>query len=363
MIEKQFASETEDVILERLKGRVDDNIDKRQGSVTHDMTAPASFEFAQAYVSLDDVIALGLNVTEDSPDEFVDLKVQWSGLTRKPAIQSIGTLTFTGEDGTIIPVDTQARTDETNPVFFHTIEEGVITNGTATVNAIAAIGGISGNVEANRIVISLGDLTGVTAVTNTLPFTGGVDRESNLSLLDRYYEKVRRPATSGNAYHYEQWAKEVPGIREVKVKPVWNGPNTVKLILLNDEMESPDPTVIANTITHIENEKPIGAIVTIVGASELPVSVSALLTLSPDTSLSDVSTQFEEGLKKYLQTIAFVDNESTSQPELIRYTRIANVLLDIPSVVDYSNLLVNGGTSNIQPTDEQIGVVGTVTFT
>ena len=363
MIEKQFSSETEDVILERLKDRVDDNIDKRQGSVTHDMTAPASFEFAQAYLSLDDVIALGLNVTEDSPEEFVDLKVQWSGLTRKLAIQSIRTLTFNGEDGTVIPVDTQARTDETNPVFFHTIEEGVITGGTVTVNAIADVGGIDGNVEANRITISLGDLTGVTAVTNTLPFIGGVDRETNLSLLERFYEKVRRPATSGNVYQYEQWAKEVPGVGEVKVTPVWNGAGTVKLVLLDDQKKSPDPSVIAQTIDYIESVRPIGADVTIVGASQLTINVSATLTLAPGADINAVKAQFTEGLKTYLQSIAFVDNELTSQPELIRYTRIANVLLDIPPIIDYTNLLVNGGTSNIQPSDEQVGVVGTVTFT
>lgn len=363
MIERQFTGETEDVILERMKDRVDKNIDKRQGSVTHDMTVPASFEIAQVYQALDDVIALGLNVTEESPDEFVDLKVKWSGITpRKEAIQSIGTLTFTGEDGTVIPVGTQARTDEVIPVFFHTIEEGTIINGFVTINAIADVGGISGNVEANRVVISLGNLTGVTAVTNS-EFIGGVDRETNEALLDRYYEKVRRPATSGNIYHYEQWAKEVPGVKEVKVKPVWNGPNTVKLILLNDQMESPDPVVITNTTDHIASVKPIGADVTIVGATELSINVSAQLTLSPDAVISDVASQFAEGLRTYLQSVAFMDNQLTNQPELIRYTRIANVLLDIPSVIDYSNLLVNGVTSNIQPTDEEVGVVGTVTFT
>lgn len=363
MIERQFENETEDVILERMKGRVDDNIDKRQGSVTHDMTAPASFEIAQVYQALDDVIAYGLNVTEDSPDEFVDLKVKWSGVTRKAAIQSVGALMFEGEEGTIIPIDTQARTDEANPVFFHTIEEGIITNGTVTVNAIADVGGISGNVQSNRIVISLGNLTGVTAVTNPLPFSGGVDRETNASLLERFYEKVRRPATSGNVYQYEQWAKSVAGVGDVKVKPVWNGPGTVKLILLDNQGTSPDPSVITATQTYVESVRPIGADVTYVGATELPINVTANLTLAPGADIVSVTNQFTEGLKAYLQSLAFVDNELTGQPELIRYTRIANVLLDLPPIIDYSNLLVNGGTSNIQPTDEQVGVVGSVTFT
>lgn len=363
MIERQFTGETEDELLNRKLDRVDPSIDKRQGSITFDMLSLNSFEQAQGYIALDDVIQLGLNVTEDSPDEFVDLKVQWSGLTRKPAIQSIGTLTFTGEDGTIIPVDTQARTDQTNPVFFHTIEEGVVTGGSVTVNAIADEGGTRGNVDVNKIVVILGDLTGTATVTNTSPFTGGVDRETNLSLLDRYYEKVRKPATSGNIYQYEQWAKEVPGVGDVKVKPVWNGPGTVKLILLSDEKKSPDPSVITATEMYVESVRPIGADVTYVGATEMPINVTATLTLAPGADINLVKAQFTQGLKTYLQSIAFVDNELTGQPELIRYTRIASVLLDLPPIIDYSNLLVNGGTSNIQPTDEQIGVVGTVTFT
>ncbi|MEK3975501.1 baseplate J/gp47 family protein [Psychrobacillus sp. FSL K6-1267] len=363
MIERQFESETEDVILDRMKGRVDDNIDKRQGSVTHDMTAPASFEIAQVYQALDDVIALGLNVTEDSPDEFVDLKVKWSGVTRKAAIQSTGTFTIVDEEGTVIPVGTPARTDEVNPVYFHTTEEGVVTGGSVTVNAIADEGGTRGNVDANKIVVILGDLTGTATVTNTSPFTGGVDRETNTSLLERFYEKVRRPATSGNIFQYEQWAKSVPGVGDVKVKPVWNGPGTVKLILLDDQRTSPDPSVITATQTYVESVRPIGADVTYVGATELPINVTANLTLAPGADIVSVTNQFTEGLKAYLQSLAFVDNELTGQPELIRYTRIANVLLDLPPIIDYSNLLVNGGTSNIQPTDEQVGVVGSVTFT
>lgn len=362
MIERLYTDETETELLERKLARVDDALDKRQGSIIYDATAANSFETAQAYVALDDVIQFGLNVTSDSPDEFVDLKTQWVGISRIPSINSTGTLTFQGEDGTVIDVGTRARTNEPTPVYFTTTEEGTIVSGQVTVLAIADEGGVSGNVNAGTIVISLGDLTGVTAVTNDVDFVGGVDEETNQSLLDRYYEKVRKPATSGNVYQYEQWAKEVPGVGDVKVYPVWNGAGTVKLVLLDDEKKTPDASIITATQTFVESVRPIGADVTYVGASELAINVSATLTLAPGVSLSEVQAQFERGVSEYLKSIAFVTNEITQEPELIRYTRIANVLLDIPPIIDYVDLLVNGGTSNIQPTDEQVGVVGTVSF-
>lgn len=110
-------------------------------------------------------------------------------------------------------------------------------------------------------------------------------------------------------------------------------------------------------------ERPIGAIVTVVTATDLLINVSATLTLAPGASIGDVTAQFKAGLSEYLKSIAFVTNNITNEPELIRYTRIANVLLDIPPIIDYTDLLVNGGTSNIQPTTEQVGVVGNVVFT
>lgn len=356
MIERQYATETEEAIQARKLARVDPELDQRQGAVIYDALSPNSFEEAQIYNALDDVIGFGLNVTADTPDEFVDLKVKAQGLTRKVSVVATGELTFTGENGTIIQIGTRVRTDETEAVYFVTTTEGTVVAGTVIVNAAAEVGGTDGNVPPNSIVVVLGDLSGTVAVTNANDFIGGVDEETNQSLLDRYYEKVQRPATSGNVFQYEQWAKEVPGVGDVKVYPIWNGPGTVKLVLLDDDKTAPDATVISATITYVESVRPIGADVTIVGASELAINVTANLTLASGATVEEVEATFISGLTTYLQSIAFTG-------ELIRYTRIANVLLDIPPIIDYANLLVNGATANIEPTDEQVGVVGTVTFT
>ncbi|HEX3075032.1 MAG TPA: baseplate J/gp47 family protein, partial [Ignavibacteriales bacterium] len=207
----------------------------------------------------------------------------------------------------------------------------------------------------NSITVVLGNLAGALTVTNANDFIGGVNEETNQALLDRYYEKVQRPATSGNVYQYEQWAKEVAGIGDVKVYPIWAGPGTVKLVLLDDDKTAPDAAVITATETYVESVRPIGADVTIVGATELAINVTATLTLASGATVEGVEASFTSGLTAYLQSIAFTG-------ELIRYTRIANVLLDLPPIIDYANLLVNGATANIEPTDEQVGVVGTVTF-
>ena len=57
----------------------------------------------------------------------------------------------------------------------------------------------------------------------------GEEEESDESLRERYLLKAQAPATSGNPAHYVIWAREVPGVGDANVIPVWNGPGTVKL--------------------------------------------------------------------------------------------------------------------------------------
>lgn len=357
-----YENETKVAILDRMLERIDDNIDKRQGAVVWDLTSPAAFELAQAYLALDQVLTFGF-ATEDTPSNYLNLRCAEMGVYRKPSVKAIGQVVFSGPEGTIIPVGTRVRTDDVETVYFATTAEGTITSGVVTINAEAEVGGINGNVAQGRITLVLGDLTGIVTVNNSHPFDGGVDTESDASLLARYTDKVSKPVTSGNKYHYEQWAKEVAGVGDAKVYPLWAGAGTVKVVLLDDEKTAPAPTVVDAVIAHIGEVAPVGATVTVDSATELPINVSAKLTLAPGADINEVTAQFSSALTEYLKSVAFKSNEFTGAPELIRYTQIANLLLDIPPIIDYEKLTVNSGTANIQPTSEQVGVVGAVVFT
>lgn len=63
--------------------------------------------------------------------------------------------------------------------------------------------------------------------------------------------------------------------------------------------------------------------------------------------------QLENGTKEYLKDLAFND-------PIVRYTRIQSIILGIPPVIDYSNLLVNSGTQNIEIAMDSVAVLGAV---
>lgn len=349
-ITPRFTNETEQAILERMFEAMRDDIGKRQGDIAYDLSDPAAQEFAQAYIALDQTLSFAF-LNEDMPSDLLTISASDFGVDRKPSVVAKGEVTLKGPIGQLVPKDTQVRTDD--GVYFKTLVDVVLMQETAKVSVEALFGGISGNVDVGEIDTIVGDLAGVLTVTNELAFDNGVDEESDESLLQRVYDKVRKPATSGNVYHYEQWAREVSGVGAARVYPIWNGPGTVKVVLLGDDKQSPPQTVIDATITHIEEERPVGASVTVVGASEVPININAELTLASGATIDEVKVDIETAVHAYLESLAFTDS-------LVRYTRIAAILLDVPRIIDYENLTVNGGTANIEVTNDQVAILGMV---
>lgn len=348
----RFTTETEEVILKRILDAVVLEVDKRQGSVTYDLTDPVAQEFAQAYIAMDLLLSFAF-LSEDMPSDLLTLAASDLGVDRKPAVSATGNVKLTGPNNQVVPAGTQIRT---NDGVYYTIDNQVTIRGGGVTASITAVeGGTSGNVEIGEINTMVGNLVGIVSVTNEVAITNGIDEESDSALLQRTYDKVRKPATSGNGYHYEQWAKEVAGIGDAKVFPVWDGPGTVKVVLLSDEKKSPSPEVVETVKQHIESERPVGATVTVLGATEVPINVTARITLKQGAQAAEAKTQFEAALAEYLKSLAFTDNT-------IRYTKIASLLLDVPSIVDYAELQVNTTTTNVTTTEEQVPVVGTVTL-
>ena len=348
----RFTTETEEVILQRILDAIAPQVDKRQGSVAYDLTDPVAQEFAQAYIAMDLLLSY-VFLSEDMPSDLLTIAASDLGVDRKPAVKATGNINLTGPANQVVPAGTQVRT---NDGIYYTIDNQVtLTGGKATASITAVEGGTSGNVGIGEINTIVGNLVGIVSVTNAVAITNGIDEESDNALLQRTYDKVRKPATSGNGYHYEQWAKEVAGIGDAKVFPIWNGAGTVKVVVLSDEKKAPGAEVIENVKKHIESERPVGATVTVLGATEVPINVTARITLKPGAEAAAAKTQFQAALSEYLKSLAFTDNT-------VRYTKIASLLLDVPTIVDYAELKVNTATTNVQTTAEQVPVVGTVTL-
>jgi len=322
--------------------------DTREGSYTNDLVGPVALELWKLYDSMNALIPIVY--VDETSGEYIDKKAGYYGIVRKPGTKAYATMHFTGNDGTIIPQGTVFLTAD--GLEFETEESVTITGGIASVVANAAEVGELYNVAAGTITQQIVSISGLSSITNEAA-VGGTDPESDKSLVERLYNYLQKPATSGNVYHYEQWALEVDGVGGVKVVPLWNGAGTVKVLIVGPNKTPVDSAIVTQCAEHIELYRPIGATVTVMSAEGLAINVEATISIESTTTKAAVQAAFESSLAAYLQSIAFNKYE-------IVYNRIAFMLLDIEGVIDYSSLTVNGGTVNITVGDDQVPIAGTV---
>lgn len=345
----------ENLTVESIKtdilSRIDAGIDIREGSYTNDMISAAAYEIWKLYQSLDAVVPIAY--VDETSGEYIDKRCAEFGITRKAGTAATATLHFTGTDGTVIPAGKVFLTSD--GLEFETVTAATIASGAATATATAAEIGEAYNVAAGTIVRQLSSLSGLNAVTNDAA-TGGTDAETDAALVARLYAFLQRPATSGNAYHYEQWALAVSGVGAVKVTPTWDGAGTVKVLIADEDKQPVDAAVVTACADYIEDNRPIGATVTVASVAALEINVAAAITIDGTTTKAAVRTALMAALSAYFESIAMAQYT-------VAYHRVAYILLDIAGVTDYTALTVNSGAVNVTVGADQVPVVGTVEVT
>jgi uncharacterized phage protein gp47/JayE len=204
-------------------------------------------------------------------------------------------------------------------------------------------------------------LSGVTSVTNTSVATGGYDAETDAELIERYYEYLQLPIVSGNKYHYKSWAKSQTGVGNAKVFPLESGDNTVGVCIIDSNSQPASPELVATVQEYIDpdssgtgdGEAPIGAYCTVYSATALLLAIVCTLTLNNGYVLADVRTNIQNSINAYLKSIAF-------DLTYLSYAKIGNCILDSEGVSDYSSLLINGGTINLNIGEKQVCILNSL---
>lgn len=328
--------------------RVSNAYDKLVGSFFYDLLFPPSVELER--IDAENLAMLDRGMADTATGEDLDRVAGEIGLTRKAGSYATVILRFTGPDGTLIPAGTVARSDAAD---YRTSVDGIIKGGYTDIPAVCTTLGRIGNAAAEAVTRI--DLSGIT-VTNPAPITNGTDPETDDELRARYYFEVQHPPGSGNPYDYVRWAMEVDGCRAAKCIPLWNGNGTVKVIIIGQSGETPDSLREA-VAAHIEAVRPVGADVTVVGATPVLINVAVKLLYSDGFTADEMQTAAIEAIAAYLDSVAF-------QGKAISYAHIGARLLKITGVYDYDpdTLTVNGDTENIVIAADEIAMVGSVTI-
>ncbi|SCY30229.1 baseplate J/gp47 family protein [Lysinibacillus fusiformis] len=339
-------------IHENMLNTINDTFDKSNGGFTYDVTRSiANVVNGQSEKSNETIDKL--NVDNLTGEELTRFVFQRAGITRKEATFATTFVKLFGNANQTVSEKALLAADE---IFYETKEASVLNvNGEGYVEVMCQLSGPIGNVPVGAIKSFPVTIAGVTSVINENAVTNGYAAESDEDLRKRYYDKLQRPGKAGNKYHYEEWAKEVIGVGKVKVYPLWDGPLTIKVVIVDANIEIPSEQLINDVLEHIESERPFGAIVTVTGATSLEINVRVDITVQEGLINEDVKIALKANIKRYLKSLAF-------ESEYVSRAQIGKIILETEGIVDYVDLRLNEGTSNIEIPDTNIPTLGTVTL-
>lgn len=352
-------------ILQQMLDKVPNTFDKREGSVIYDALAPAARELANMYLAIDERLKNTFAGTADR--EWLINRCAEIGIAPFEATYAIRKGVFS--PSTLeIAIGERFSFEDVNFVVTEKLEAGVYSLQCEEAGAVGNLG-VGYMIPINYIQgLETAELTGEIIIY-------GEDEEDTEALRQRYFDTLPTMTIDGNIAQYEKWCREYAGIGNYKIFSEWNGKNTVKVSILSSENTpassqliedyqnylDPPTGTINDTLTAPDypqgrgvgmGKAPIGAIVTVSTATEVPVNVSAKVILRTGydrvVGLEDEITAYLHGLN-YERTI-------------VSYVAISAVIQNNASIDTVVEVTINGGTENVELSEEEIAKLGTTNF-
>lgn len=339
----------------KLLENISDDYEKTAGFPLHDITRSFSIQEYKIYQLMKNLMDK-LDVDKLAGGELTKYVYQRKGIIRKPSNNAKGILTVQGNG--IINIGDLFST--ANGVQFKSTERKTIF-GSDSIKIEAVLSGTNGNVGSNTIKQIPVTLQGIVSVINQQATYDGYEAESDEDLRKRYYEALQLPATSGNKFHYKLWAKSVTGVGDAKVFPLWNGDNTVKVVVIDSNKQPANLDLINRVQNYIDpnisgngtGQAPIGAYCTVVSAVPKQININVDVELMDGYQMQDVLNNIKNNITEYLKSIAFINNQ-------VSYARVGSIILDTEGVKDYTTFTLNNATTNVVIGDEEVSVIGNV---
>jgi len=334
-------------------------IDTSEAQMYYDHTKPTAI-IAAEITQFRLPIALQMTFPQFATGKYLE----WHGIPyriyRREATHATGLVKLESEkEGRLIPAGTTAYTlgdDVENAKEYLTTDSVRIEDGQALVQVRAVDSGEIGNTAAGTIVtIEKGfDVSGVM----NEPITGGQKAESDESLRERILSRIGLAPLSGARRDYERWAKEVDGVGNVIVQPLWNGPQTVRVLITDSNNGIANETLIEKVKEYIdpveyeglgEGQAPIGAIVTVDTIEPVEINIEAHIYFENGADPTLTIERAKANINRYL-----IDQS------IIRIVETGAVLIETDGVLDYQDLKLNGQAENIELVEGQRAVIGEV---
>lgn len=285
--------------LAELVTRIETDISTRMGSTSKPLRVSFSRVLARALAGAAWLLHGNIEwVTKQvfpstAEKEYLDIWAALWGVVRQTPTYTKRTLTFTGTNGSVVPIGTEVQT--TDGLSFLTEAAVTIATGTGNTLAQAKVPGSASNLAVGAALSLISPVVGVNSLV-TVASAGlidGTDEETDTALRTRLTARIQSPPRAGTPDDYVNWALEVAGVTRAWCFPLHMGAGTVGVTFVRDLDPSiiPDAAELAQVDTYLKSKKPITADLYVFApvVTTIPVTID----LAPDTPEIRASVQSE----------------------------------------------------------------------
>ena len=322
-------------------------LDTRVGSVIYTALAPIAMELETAYHEM--VMIMDEAFLDTASLEYLVKHGNQVGVELREATCGH----YVGEFDVAVEIGSRFNLDKFNYNVIDKISDPTDDNAYYTYELVCETAGTEPNGY-------LGKLTPITFCQNLTHaelvsvISYGEDEEDTEAYRYRIQTHIMNPPLNGNVAQYNEWLDEYEGVGKYKVQPLWNGANTVKLVILDSENKRASDELIANVQEYFDPNSegmgngvaPIGAVVTVSSVEEVPVYFYCNFTLKDGYTEAEVTESIINAVDEYLQSMVF-------EKQTVSYMPISAAVYNAEGVEDVVELVVsvNGVSMEIGASD------------
>ena len=277
------------------------------------------------------------------------------GITRKPATNSTGTLTFSREVGlnheVEIPEGTVCSTSEAEPIRVVTTQAASLPADalSVTVPARSESAGATQNTGVGSVKVMITPPAAITAVTNEDAFIGGLEAESDDELRERIIESYRNISNGTNSAFYKEQALKHEEIYSASVVAKERGVGTVDIYIAGRGC-LPEDAIVAELQAEISELRELNVDVQVNKAEAIEVAVGVDIAVKAGYSFEEIKQQCIANITEYFSTLKI------GEPCLV--AAIGNAVYTVPGVENY--YIVSSISTDRYMSAKQLAVLGAV---
>lgn len=345
---------------------VSDDKDKRQGSVIYDALAPFCQVLAAGALQLNNYYTQTYALTATGED--LANRVAEQGITRYSATYAVKRITLQDEVGNPVVALIGSRfatISNTRPVNYTITAQYVDDDGKPVAGSYRATCEETGTIgnEYSGNLINITFIQGLASAYMSTTLEPARDEETDEDLRERYFEALNQKAFGGNISDYKTKVKEeFTGVGAFQIYPTWNGGGTVKLSIVDPQYRPCELDYVKVVQEGMDPENaegqrgaglgiaPIGHKVTIVTPDEIPINVSATISLETNYTLGQVEDAVEEALTTYIKSLraSWADSNDLNQYSCnVFVSRVTSAIINVPGIANVVDVKLNGYSNDI----------------